>query len=128
MDLDPAKIDTSLLDPSQVDILQALMGTSSSTGDASTRTHTLAHVQSRINEITRPLEGKIDIFADSMHRIEQYRQGAEQVADRILSSGADRLEERDQERREKTGGQVDSMDVLRALSRAANKAGKERSR
>ncbi|GAB7340375.1 hypothetical protein MBLNU457_6819t1 [Dothideomycetes sp. NU457] len=128
MDLDPAKIDASLLDPSQVEILHTLMGTSSSTEEASTTNHTLAHIQSRINDITKPLEGKIDLFVDSMHRLEQYRQGAERVADRILASGADRLEERDQERKEKTGGQVDSMDVLRALSRAANKAGKEGSR
>jgi len=127
MDLDPSKIDASLLDPSQADILQALMGTSSSKEEATTTNHTLAHIQSRINEITIPLESKIDTFADSLHRLEQYRQGAERVADKILASGAERLEDRDQERKEKAGGQVDSMDVLRALSRAANKAGKGRS-
>jgi len=128
MDMDPSKIDASLLDPSQAEILQALLGTSTSTEQTTSTTNTLEHIQSRVNDITKPLESKIDMFADSMHRIEQYRQVAERVADKILASGAERLEERDQERTEKTGGQTDSMDVLRALSRAAKKTSKDRPR
>jgi len=128
MDLNPSKIDASLLDPSQAEILQALIGSAASPEQETDSIYTLEHIQLRVNDITKPLEAKIDLFADSMHRLEQYRQGAERVANKILASSAERLEERDQERKEKAGGQVDSMDMLRALSRAAKKTGKDRTR
>ena len=124
MHLDPQSIDASILDPSQAEILHNLYQppppSSNGAGPATAQTDTLSSTQSRLDALSETLEFKIDLFADSLHRLEQYRQGAERAAGKILAAGAERLEQREEEREQKSGGQMDSMDVLRALSRAAN--------
>jgi kinetochore protein Mis13/DSN1 len=63
------------------------------------------------------LEPQIDLFADGVHKIEQYRQTAERVADRVLGTASRRLEEREREVRERVGTQgVGVGDVLRGLA------------
>ena len=122
VNLDPATIDATVLDPAQVEILHALLAPeqTESSGAPQTRIDIVTSTQSQLGALSDSLEFKVDLLADNVHRLEQYRQGAERIADRILAAGAERLEERDQERKAATGsGQVDSIDVLRALSRAA---------
>lgn len=63
------------------------------------------------------LEPHIDVFADGVHKIEQYRQTAERVADRVLGTAAKRLEERDREAKERVGTQgIGVGDILRGLA------------
>lgn len=140
INLDPSSIDRSLLDSSQAEILNTLLSnttldpqiTHSKAGVASeshaqASTSTASMVQQRIGTIAQSLEFTIDQFADSTHRMEQYRQTAERVADRILASGAQQLEDRDQKLRERHGGSVDAIDTLRSLSKVLHGKGKGRS-
>lgn len=69
--------------------------------------------------------------------MEQYRQTAERAADRILASGAQKLEDRDQKVKARNGGGAgaaagggDAMDTLRSLARVLHgkEKGKERDR
>lgn len=63
------------------------------------------------------LEPSIDVFADGIHKIEQYRQTAERVADRVLGTASRRLEERERTARERVGAQgIGVGDVLRGLA------------
>ncbi|GAB7350417.1 hypothetical protein MBLNU459_g1030t1 [Dothideomycetes sp. NU459] len=130
--LDPSDIDTTILDPSQAEILRSLLapsppearGGDDSHGQAqapsSTMPDTAGDARDRIGAIAKTLEFKLDRFADSTHRLEQYRLMAERVADRVLGSGAQKLEERDRKLRERTGGSGDVMDTLRGLGRVLN--------
>ncbi|TIA38018.1 hypothetical protein D6C78_04309 [Aureobasidium pullulans] len=131
LDISPTAIDPSLLDPSQADLLQTLLsGISLNSSEPSTTpapTSTLESTKQRIGTIASTLEFKIDKLADGAHKLEQYRAGAQRLADHLLSVGAEKLEERDKSVREKssasTGGQVDSLERLRGLSRVLNKRG-----
>lgn len=87
-------------------------------------TNLVSTTQARLNSLTASLEFKIDLFADSLHRVDQYRQCVEHVADTILATAAQKLEDRDRERKERNGGAVDSIDVLRGLSRTMNGGGR----
>lgn len=130
--LDPSDIDSSLLDPSQAEILRMLLDPAHA--EALPQSHrpppssaavappldTVAIAQGRIASIAQTLEFRIDQFVDSTHRLEQYRQTAERVADRVLSTGAQKLEEKDQKLRERSGGKGDIMDTLRGLGRVLN--------
>ncbi|KAF1350703.1 Mis12-Mtw1 protein family-domain-containing protein [Delphinella strobiligena] len=141
INLDPSAIDASLLDPSQSDILNTLLSNLSTKSEddnhtpqaaqPSTTIDTVTAAQQRISSIAQTLEFKIDQFADSTHRMEQYRQTAERVADRILASGAQKLEERDRKLRERSngahGGNVDVIDTLRSLGRVLHDKSKGRS-
>lgn len=141
INLDPSAIDASLLDPSQSDILNTLLSNLSTKSEDDNHTpqapqpltsiDTVTAAQQRISSIAQSLEFKIDQFADSTHRMEQYRQTAERVADRILASGAQRLEERDRKLRERSnganGGNLDAIDTLRSLGRVMHGKGKGRS-
>ncbi len=63
------------------------------------------------------LEPQIDLFADGVHKIEQYRATAERVADRVLGTAAKRLEERDREAKERMGTEgIGVGDILRGLA------------
>ncbi|GME38022.1 mis12-mtw1 family protein [Neofusicoccum parvum] len=74
-------------------------------------------LEARLQAITASLEPRIDLFADGLHKVVQYRGAAERVADRILGSAAERLEERDREAKKAAGTEnVGSGDVLRALA------------
>ncbi|CAD0089539.1 unnamed protein product [Aureobasidium mustum] len=133
LDISPPAINPALLDPSQADLLQTLLSgislnPSSSEPSTSAPTSTLETTKARIGTIASTLEFKIDKLADGAHKLEQYRAGAQRLADHVLAIGAEKLEERDKSVREKTSsngssGQVDALDRLRGLSRALNKRG-----
>lgn len=130
--LDPSDIDPSLLDPSQAEILRALLDPAQTESisqphpppSSSTPFDTVANARERISSIAQSLEFKIDQFADSTHRLEQYRQTADRVADRVLATGAQKLEEKDQKLRERSGGNGDIVDTLRGLGRVMNDRGR----
>jgi len=120
-----ADIDTSLLDPTQAEILSKLQIPPAQTEDSqlaasSTFTFTFATpsaLQSHLSKLSLSLEPSIDLFADGVHKMEQYRNTAERVADRILSTAAKRLEERDKEVKERAGTDgVGVGDLLRGLA------------
>lgn len=122
-----ADIDTSLLDPSQASILAALqLPQPSESSDAqppsSSFTFTTpSALQTRISELSSSLEPNVDIFADGVHKIEQYRNTAERVASKILGTAAQRLEQRDREGKEKVGSEgIGVGDVLRSLAGVLN--------
>ncbi|KAG9523714.1 P-loop containing nucleoside triphosphate hydrolase protein, partial [Aureobasidium melanogenum] len=126
LDISPQAINPALLDPSQADLLQTLLSgisfnSSSSEPSTSAQTSTLETTKSRVGTIASTLEFKIDKLADGAHKLEQYRAGAQRLADHVLAVGAEKLEERDKSVREKTSngssGQVDALDRLRGLSR-----------
>jgi kinetochore protein Mis13/DSN1 len=80
--------------------------------------------------MTSMLEFKIDKLADGAHKLEQYRASAQKLADHVLSTGAEKLEERDKVLREKHNhnnnnnasvGPVDALERLRGLSRVLNR-------
>ncbi|KAK6007433.1 hypothetical protein QM012_004247 [Aureobasidium pullulans] len=132
LDISPPAINPALLDLSQADLLQTLLSgisldSSSSEPSTSARTSTLDTTKARIGTIASTLEFKIDKLADGAHKLEQYRAGAQRLADHVLAVGAEKLEERDKSVREKTSngssGQVDALDRLRGLSRVLNKRG-----
>ncbi|PVI01459.1 hypothetical protein DM02DRAFT_524946 [Periconia macrospinosa] len=135
-----ADIDTSILDPSQASILSSLQqsSTTSTTSETSkppsstsTSTSTAqppsssftftfttpAALQSHLAQMSQSLEPNIDVLADGLHKIEQYRNTAERVADRVLGTAAKRLEERDRAVKEKVGSEgIGVGDVLRGLA------------
>lgn len=118
-------IDTSLLDPTQAEILSKLRIPPTQTEDpqlppSSTFTFTFttpSALQSHLSKLGQSLEPNIDLFADGIHKIEQYRNTAERVADRVLSTAAKRLEERDREVKERAGTDgIGVGDLLRGLA------------
>lgn len=127
-DIDPTLLD----DPEQARILASLtslsLDASSSTAPTAETDSAAAtsirppsisqtDLEARLQAITASLEPRIDLFADGLHKVVQYRGAAERVADRILGSAAERLEERDREAKKAAGTEnVGSGDVLRALA------------
>ncbi|ORY19488.1 kinetochore protein Mis13 [Clohesyomyces aquaticus] len=120
-------IDASLLDPSQASIFSALqpqISASSSTdtphppsSQFSFTFTTPSALQTHLSHLASSLEPNIDLLADGVHKIEQYRNTAERVADRVLGTAAQRLEERDREGKEKAGSEgIGVGDVLRGLA------------
>ncbi|KAF2873596.1 Mis12-Mtw1 protein family-domain-containing protein [Massariosphaeria phaeospora] len=117
-------VDPSVLDPSQASILAALQLPQSA--DPSSDTHppsstftftTPSALQAHLTKLSQSLEPHINLFADGVHKIEQYRSTAERVADRVLGTAAQRLEERDKEGKEKVGSEgIGVGDVLRSLA------------
>jgi kinetochore protein Mis13/DSN1 len=112
LSISPSSIDPSTLgNPSQTQILESLLSTSSQPTDISTR----------LQEITSSLEPTIDLFADGVHRIAQYRLQAERVGDKILGDTAARLERREREVKEAAATTaVDGKALLGALSQIYN--------
>ncbi|KAH0286668.1 hypothetical protein M436DRAFT_50379 [Aureobasidium namibiae CBS 147.97] len=128
LDISPHSINPSLLDPSQADHLQTLLSSISlNSSDASTtQTSTLESTKTRVGNIASSLEFKIDKLADGAHKLEQYTAHAQKLADRVLSVGAEKLEEKDRSVRDKNSsgsGQIDALDRLRGLSRVLNRRG-----
>ncbi|KAF2997191.1 hypothetical protein E8E13_006311 [Curvularia kusanoi] len=115
-------IDTSLLDPAQAAILSQLQLPPTITDEQSPPSSaftftTPTALQSHLNKLSQSLEPNIDLFADGVHKIEQYRSTAERVADRVLGTAARRLEERDRETKERAGADgIGVGDVLRGLA------------
>jgi len=131
------EIDASLLDPSQADILASLQRaragqqkpspsspsqstTESASPPASAFTFTFTTptaLHTHLTNLTQSLEPKVDLFADGVHKIEQYRSTAERAADRVLGTAARRLEERDRVGKEMVGSEgIGVGDVLRGLA------------
>jgi kinetochore protein Mis13/DSN1 len=121
-------IDASLLDPSQAAILAALQlplpldASSDARPPSSAFTFTTpSALQTHIINLSQSLEPNIDVFADGVHKIEQYRNTAERVASKILGTAAQRLEQRDREGKEKVGSEgIGVGDVLRSLAGVLN--------
>lgn len=132
-------IDLSLLDPSQATILSALQiphqdhqqeqqPTPPDTQQPTQQSHskppssaftftTPSALHSHLSKLSTSLEPSIDILADGVHKIEQYRATAERVADRILADASKRLEDRDRDVKRKVGAEgIGVGDVLRGLA------------
>ena len=117
-------IDASLLDPEQAAILAALQQSQPQTAESSEpapsltfRYTTPTALQTHLDKLSSSLEPSIDLFADGVHKIEQYRNTAERVADRVLGTASKRLEERDKKAKEKAGSEgIGVGDVLRGLA------------
>lgn len=143
-DANPSFIVPDLLDdPEQARILASLTSLSLDTTDTAPKTETnqatssiqsadpsslrppsisQAALAARLQAITNLLEPRIDLFADGLHKVAQYRGAAERVADRVLGGAADRLEEREREGRRAAGSEaVGTGDVLRTLAGVLNK-------
>ncbi|KAF1846901.1 kinetochore protein Mis13 [Cucurbitaria berberidis CBS 394.84] len=126
-------IDASLLDPAQAAILSSLQlppppqqpqpHTASDPQPPLPQTSftftftSPAALQTHLTHLASSLEPNIDLFADGVHKIEQYQRTAERVADRILGSAARTLDEREKETRERVGAEgIGVGDVLRGLA------------
>lgn len=79
----------------------------------------------RVNKIISDLGPSVDTFADGIHKINQYRIGADQISNQVLSVCANKLAEREKEGRRKALGLDqdrspgrDLSSVLRGLSKA----------
>lgn len=109
-DLDPSRIDASLLDPEQAAILAEI--SSSSAIDLRKR------VSDQLQSLQSGLEFRVDQFSDGVHKIEQYQEAVGKVADKILALSAVRLAERDTKEKEEIGTRdLPMQEVLRSLSR-----------
>ncbi|KAK4696675.1 kinetochore protein Mis13/DSN1, partial [Lecanoromycetidae sp. Uapishka_2] len=113
---DPSTINASLLsDPIQVTALQTLQ--SLATDFQPSLSAATSH---RLQTINQNLDFEIDKFATNVHALGAYKDAAERVADDILSTGAEALENRDREGKKRANGEageVGTRDVLKALSR-----------
>jgi kinetochore protein Mis13/DSN1 len=108
--LSPSQIDSSYLDPEQAAILATVAKSSA--------LDLRSDVSDRLKSIQAGLEFKIDHFADSVHKLEQYQETADRVADKIQAIGAIRLEDRDRKEKETVGTRdLPMQEVLRSLSR-----------
>lgn len=110
-------IDRSFLSASDVTLLELL-----SEGTKATP----AAIEGRLSHMATSLGPAIDSFADGIHKISQYRDSADRVADRVLALCSEKLEQRDHDGRRKALGlkehetekaDVDLGGVLRSLSR-----------
>ncbi|PNS16623.1 hypothetical protein CAC42_4587 [Sphaceloma murrayae] len=126
--LDPATINPALLSPSQAQILTSLITPLSPQVSAPSQQPPQPideQVQSRLAASAKDLHFKLDLYYDSLHRLEQFVETADKVADKVLEKTAERLEEREKERQARGerehGGKVGQMETLRALGRAMNK-------
>lgn len=124
-----SEIDTSLLDPEQAAILSALQIPQEQPTPPDTREArqlppssafaftTPSALQTHLTKLGQSLEPSIDLFADGVHKIEQYRSTAERVADRVLGTASRRLDERDRDVKERVGAEgIGVGDVLRGLA------------
>lgn len=84
-----------------------------------------AKTETRVNKVVTNLGPSIDVFADGIHKLNQYRSGADQIASQVLSICADKMIQREKEGRRKALGLEedrsparDLSSVLRGLSKA----------
>jgi kinetochore protein Mis13/DSN1 len=124
-----SSLDTSLLDPTQAAILSALKlpqqqsnppddQSSGQRPPSSAFTFTTpTALQAHLFRLSQSLEPNIDLFADGVHKIEQYRSTAERAANRVLGTASKRLEERDRDVKARVGAEgIGVGDVLRGLA------------
>ncbi|MCJ1391905.1 hypothetical protein MMC18_004772 [Xylographa bjoerkii] len=79
------------------------------------------NVQTRLQDLSRDLEFKVDTFAENVHILGQYRVEADRMAEQALQTSAEVLEERERQRTERSGGNIGVREVLRALSRVVDR-------
>lgn len=112
---DTMSVDEDILSESDTKILHSL------------RAHTElpTDFNNRVNKVISNLGPSIDTFADGIHKINQYRIGADQISNQVLSVCANKLAEREKEGRRKALGLDqdrspgrDLSSVLRGLSKA----------
>lgn len=113
-DADP-DTDEDTLTTEEVSMLKSLRASSSLPSEISTR----------VSKVTSGLGPAIDTFADGVHKINQYRIGADQIASRLLSVCAEKLSEKEKAGKRKALGLEDDQSpgrelssVLRGLSKA----------
>ncbi|KAI0427628.1 Mis12-Mtw1 protein family-domain-containing protein [Xylaria sp. FL1042] len=105
--------DASLLDADEAQILTALGGPS-----AASIKPLIPMTQSRLQDIQKSLEFKIDRLADSVHKVEQRMVTASRQADKVLGLTATRLKEREEREKTRAGTKdMPIMEVLRGLSK-----------
>lgn len=81
----------------------------------------LEDISARMRTVNSSLEPQIDLFADGIHKLNQYRLAAERVADNILCTTARKLEIREKSAQEATGTtKMDDMVILSALTKTMN--------
>jgi hypothetical protein len=91
------------------------------------QSHGLENIASRMRAVNSSLEPQIDLFADGIHKMGQYRLAAERVADAVLGTTAKKLEIREKAAQEATGtSAVGAKEVLFALAGALNGRGEGR--
>jgi kinetochore protein Mis13/DSN1 len=114
-----SEINAAVLETAQANILATLNAKPNSTSAASTSEPTGTDPSARLQKISIALEPQIDLFADGIHKISQYKQAAERVAERILAATAAQLDKRDQEAKESSGtAGAGAREILSALSGA----------
>jgi kinetochore protein Mis13/DSN1 len=109
--------DVSLLDPDEAQILSSL-------SNLSLAGSSIPKTQSRLQDLQKALEFKIDRLADSVHKVERRMETAGRQADEVLGLTAARLKERE-EREKASAGTKDMpiMEVLRGLSKILPEGG-----
>lgn len=113
-----SEIDATLLDPEQAAILAALQ--------AQPEPSTFSYLSpvslgNHLSKLSSSLEPNVDLLADGLHKIEQYRNTAERIADRVLGTASKRLEDRERESKEQVGSEgIGARDLLRGLSGVLN--------
>lgn len=87
-----------------------------------------SEVNSRVNKVIREIEPALDTFADGVHKINQYRIAADEVASQVLATCAEKLTAREAAERKQALGteqynspRRDLSSVLRGLSKTDNK-------
>jgi kinetochore protein Mis13/DSN1 len=118
-------IDVSALDPSQVAIFEELRpeieSAAKSRAEKEAQATGLESVAARMQAVNSSLEPQIDLLADGIHKIGQYRLAAERVADAVLGTTARKLEIREREAQRATATPaVGVKEVLSALAGALN--------
>jgi kinetochore protein Mis13/DSN1 len=88
--------------------------------ELSTSSSSTNALQQRLQTISSSLEFSIDQFAQGVHAMATTRDMAERVADKSLKESTDILEERDKERKQKTGS-IEPMGALRGLAKVLNR-------
>jgi kinetochore protein Mis13/DSN1 len=104
--------DPSLFDPDEARMLGALTDPTSSFESQRSR------IESRLRALQSSLEYKIDILADSVHKLSQRTDTANREADKVLALSTARLKEREAREKAASGTkETPVMEVLRSLGR-----------
>lgn len=125
-------IDLAVLDPAQSAIFTSLhlptAHAHAGSASAPESFSTAAALSNRITSLAAKIEPAIDLFADGVHKVSQYRIAAERVADRVLAYSAQNLDRRSRETQAQAagergvegGGVRDVKEVLGALASVLN--------
>ncbi|KKZ61499.1 hypothetical protein EMCG_03900 [[Emmonsia] crescens] len=125
-------INPALLDPCQLAILTALNPSTSTSASADKATSTPqtdtspTAISSRLSRLTTSLIPTLDSFASGIHDIELFRHAADDVAGQVLAICARRLEERDQLRSRRFGGEELGSSTSGHTMRTRRRKGKQK--